>query len=103
MGAGEPRVAPLAGAEEPRRVEDLIESGAQIAGGLTATALRFLGHEYALVGAVGGVLIARAIKNVGADLQNRYLGPREQVRIGAVLAYGLVAIQREIDAGGQLR
>lgn len=79
---------------------ELVQSGAEIAGGVTGAAIGLMGGPAAsLGGAALGVVIGRALSKVGADIQRRLLGPREQTRIGAALAFATTRIASQIASG----
>ncbi|MFZ0770063.1 MAG: hypothetical protein WCA49_25155 [Candidatus Sulfotelmatobacter sp.] len=68
--------------------EELLRWGADIAGGAIGGAIGLVGGNLpgAIAGGAAGPLIARSLLRVGLDFHRRYLSPREQVRVGAVLA-----------------
>lgn len=88
-----------------KRVRLLIESGSEITGGVAGTAVGLLaaGPGGAIAGAVAGPLIAKALHEAGAELATRVLGPRGRMRVGATLGYAIVAVDRRLKAGDQLR
>jgi hypothetical protein len=87
------------------RVRDLIEGGAEIAGGAVGGALGFLasGPIGAAVLGAGGAGAAVALRHIGSEVSERLLGPREKVRIGGVLALAAARIQDRIKGGESLR
>ncbi len=83
---------------------ELVQSGAEIAGSITGAAIGLMGGPAgALGGAALGVVVGRALSKVGADIQRRLLGPREQTRIGAALAFATTRIANRVAAGHILR
>lgn len=75
--------------EEPksrRTLRALITGGAEIAGGAIGGALGFLaaGPAGAAALGAGGSVAGLALSHVGEDIADRFLGPREKVRIGGV-------------------
>ena len=54
----------------------------------------------AVVGAGAGVMLTRALKRLGAEWQERVLGPRQRLRAGAAFAFAAAEIKRRLDAGG---
>lgn len=83
---------------------ELIEGGSELAGAATGAALGLLGGPVAVVGgAVAGAAVGRVLKRVGADIKQRMLGPREEIRIGAAVAFAGDAIQQLVAAGRQPR
>ena len=94
--------------EEPKRrrtLRSLITGGAEIAGGAVGGALGFLaaGPAGAAAFSAGGTLAAMALSHVGEDIADRFLGPREKVRVGGVLALSAAKISERIEAGEQIR
>ena len=67
-------------------------------GAVTTGALALLGGTEGMVfGAVGGVTVSYVLKRVGADVQQRWLGPRQRVRVGAAFATAVGEISRRLD------
>ena len=83
----------------------IIAGGTEIAGGAVGGALGFLaaGPGGAAVLGAGGVLAANALKRVGQEVADRMLGPREKIRVGAVVAIAAMEIKGRIDKGEALR
>ncbi len=93
--------------DEPKKqksLRSLINSGTEIAGGAVGGALGFLagGPVGAAVLGAGGALAAIALGHVGEEIADRFLGPREKVRIGG-LALSAARIKDRIDAGEKIR
>jgi hypothetical protein len=86
---------------EAAAADELIGLGAEIVGGVAATAVGFLaaGPPGALAGAAAGPVLTHSLRRVGAEVRNRIMGPREQVRVGAALAYAVDAIRIRLEAG----
>lgn len=79
---------------------ELIDGGSELAGAASGAAIGLVGGPAgAFGGAVAGVAITRTLKRVGADLKQRWLGPREEVRIGAASAYAGATIRTFLEAG----
>lgn len=86
--------------KESEFARELIESGSDLAGAMTGAALGLLGGPVGVVGgAAAGVAIARVLKRVGADVKQRWLGPREEVRIGAAFTFTAAAIVQALNSG----
>lgn len=81
-------------------VRRLIDAGAEVAGGAIGGALGFLA-----AGPLGaaGAAAAAALKHIGEEASERLLGPREQVRVGGVLALIAAEVKARSDAGEPLR
>ena len=74
--------------ETDKLAAELIDSGSEFAGAAAGGALGLIGGPPGvLAGAAGGVAVTRVLKRVGAELQLRWLGPRQRERIGG--AYGV--------------
>lgn len=86
-------------------IRRLITAGAEIAGGAVGGALGFLagGPIGAAVMGAGGAAAAAALKHIGEEASERLLGPREQVRIGGVLAISAEEIRQRIEHGESVR
>ena len=85
-------------------VTELIEGGADLAGATMGGALGLIGGPPGVAaGAAGGVLVSRGLRRVGAELKRRILGPREEVRVGAALAFAGDYIKSRLDAGDEPR
>src|SRR4051794_15930672 len=84
---------------EANSVRALISGGAEIAGGAVGSALGFLAAGplgAALLGA-GGAAVAMTFRHIGQEASERLLGPREKVRVGAVLAIAAAEISERLS------
>lgn len=82
----------------------LVDAGSELAGAATAAAASLLGGAPELMGgAVGSVLLVRALKHVGREVGRRVLGPRQEARIGAALAFASEEIRARLESGEQVR
>lgn len=86
-------------------IRRLIDDGVEIAGGAAAAALGFLadGPLGAVVFGTLGAAAAVALKHIGEDVSERLLSPREQVRVGGVLAIAAGEISQRLERGEALR
>lgn len=86
-------------------IRKLIDGGAEIAGGIVGGALGFLagGPMGAAVGGAAGTAAALVLKHIGQEVSERLLGPREKVRVGAVLAIAAAEIGQRIENGESVR
>lgn len=83
---------------------ELIQSGSDIASAAVGATIGLIGTPVAAVGgAVAGVAIARTLKKVGSELKRRFLGPKEEKRIGATFAFAGQIISAGLSAGKKLR
>ena len=87
------------------RVRGLISNGTEIAGGAVGAALGFLatGPVGAAILGAGGIVAAKALKQMGEEVSERILGPREKVRVGGVLAIAASEIKNRIEHGERIR
>jgi len=86
-------------------VNELIDIGSEITGGAAGSIVGFLaaGPAGAVVGGASGPIITRVVKKIAAEIRQRFLGHREEVRIGATLTYAVKKIKEKIDNGQQVR
>ena len=91
------------------RLRDLINRGAQLAGGAAGPAAgtvigTFLaGPAGAAVGGAVGAAVTMAVKAIGQDLSLRVLSPREQARVGAVFTLAAAEIVERCRNGESVR
>jgi len=87
--------------EEFRSFEELLRAGTDIAGGAIGGAIGFVGGGLpgAVAGGAAGPLFARTFLSVGKDFHRRFLSPREQTRVGAVLALAVNKTSENIMRG----
>jgi len=90
-------------AKEP--VDSLIEVGSDIAGGIAGAALGFftIGPGGAVLGGAAAPLLTHTFRKVASEIKHRYLSPREEVRIGATIAFAVKKIQDNIAKGQHIR
>jgi hypothetical protein len=95
----------MANTDDTNQVKEFIEAGSEIAGSAAGAALGFLGGGApdAVGGAAAGPLITRSIRWAAAELNKRFLGPREEIRVGAVMAFAAEAVERRLKAGEKPR
>lgn len=86
-------------------IRRLINAGTEIAGGAVGGALGFFagGPLDAAVFGVLGAAAAVALKHIGEEVSERLLSPREQVRVGGVLAIAAGEISQRLERGETLR
>ena len=86
-------------------IEELIEAGSSIAGSATGAAIAILGGDpaSALAGSVAGSVLATGLKLLAQELRQRFLGPREEARLGAALAFAAERIQAKLEGGEKIR
>jgi hypothetical protein len=86
-------------------LEELIWTGSDVAGAAAGATIGLVigGPPGAIAGSASGPAIARVFRYVGAEFKNRVLGKREEVRIGAVIAFAGKKIQDNLEEGKQVR
>lgn len=91
--------------EQDEKVRDIVETGTDIAGATTGAAIGLLtgGPPGALVGAAAGPVAARTLRALAVEFRDRVLGPREEVRVGAVISFASTKIKEKLDADEQPR
>ncbi len=86
------------------RATALIEGGAELAGASIGAAVGLIGGPpMAVGGAAAGVLVSRALRQLGSEIQQRLLGPRQRVRVGAAFAIAAETIAGRLEAGERPR
>ena len=92
-------------AKKKNDIRDLIDSGVEIAGGAVGGALGFFAGGPVGATALGAaaVVAAKTLKSIGQEVSERLLGPRERVRVGAVLAIAAADINKRIVSGDKIR
>ena len=92
-------------AEDDNSAQELIDLSSEITGNAAVAAIGFLvaGPVGAMAGAFSGPAIAKTIKLVAKEINDRFLAKREKIRIGATLNYAAQKIQQRLDAGDQIR
>lgn len=86
-------------------IENVISLGADIAGNVISTSIGFLlaGPPGALIAAASGPVLSEAIKNGCLEIKDRYLAPREKIRIGAAAAFAISEIKSNLEGGKKIR
>lgn len=91
--------------EEKTKLKELISSGSEIAGAAVGGALGFVaaGPAGGAIAAAGGAMIGKAFNKIGAEIHDRFLGPREQVRVGATTAFAIEKIKEKLEDDNEPR
>lgn len=91
--------------DNSKYIEVLIKVGSDIAGGAVGGALGFLsaGPAGAAVFGASGPIITHLLCHIGAEIKDKILGKREQIRIGATLAFATQRIEEKLKNGEQVR
>lgn len=90
---------------DQKGVVELLGAGSEVAGGVAGAAIGVMaaGPVGGLIGGGVGPIVAYALKKLGNEIHRRLLSPREQQRIGGVIAYAVQRIKEKLDAGEQVR
>jgi hypothetical protein len=100
---------PELGDDEPneadsRRLRNLIESSSDLIGAVAGGAIGLVGGPVGSIGgAAAGVAITKTVRRVGVEVYDRLLIPRQQERVGAVLAVTLNDAQTRTKDGEKVR
>lgn len=91
--------------QETEAIQELIATGSEVAGGLAGSAIGLFvaGPPGALIGGAAAPLFTRTFRKVAVEVKSRFLGPREEVRIGGVLAFAAKRIEENLSKGQQVR
>lgn len=83
------------------KIENISSDSAEVlgnaAGGFIGAVLA--GPVGAVIGSVSGVLLTKAFKNVGEEIQERFLGPREKHRIEKVIEFAAEKLRVNHERG----
>lgn len=91
--------------EQEEKVEDIIQTGTDIAGATTGAAIGLLvgGPPGAIVGTAAGPAAARTLRGLAVEFRERVLGCREEVRVGATISFASAKINEKLENGQRLR
>jgi len=91
--------------EDIEKTKSLISTGAEIAGAAVAGAIGFFAAGPAGAAGAGtlGVIVAKAGAKLLGDIAERTLSDREKVRVGAAAAIAFDKIEKNSQAGQELR
>jgi hypothetical protein len=91
--------------EEESKLYRIISRGAELTGAGAGSLIGFLagGPVGAVIGGAAGPAVTWSLQKVGKDVAQRWLSPREEARIGAVLIYIHARIHWHIEVGHQIR
>lgn len=91
--------------EDEAPLKDFVALGSEIASGITGTTVGLViaGPPGALAGAAMGPVLQRVFLKLSRDLRDRFLSHREEVRIGATLAYAIEEAQTRVAQGELIR
>jgi hypothetical protein len=94
--------------KQDRRIdalEEFIGVASAMAGGLVGGTIGLVaaGPAGALAGGPAGTAVAFSLRKVATELRQRFLSPRERVRIGTVFSYAIEKIERNLAGGLEIR
>jgi hypothetical protein len=89
-------------AEDNRReVSEVVETVSAVGGALAGTAVTLVAGPF--VGSASGEAVARVLLRVGHEVEQRFLAPRQERRIGQAFQAATEAAQTELEAGKDIR
>ena len=91
--------------EDKKNLQQLFDSYAEIVGSGIGGVLGFLAGDpiAATFGSAVGPVVAGMLKNIGQEFSKRQLSPREDYRVGKVLAIAALEIHQRLETGENLR
>jgi hypothetical protein len=89
------------GESEEREPSELVETASAVGGALAGTALTLVAGPF--VGSAGGEAVARVMLHVGAEIERRLLGPRQEKRIASAYEAAAVEVGQQLEAGNSIR
>lgn len=86
-------------------IKDIIETGSEISGGIGGAIIGGLlaGPAGVVIGGASGPIITKVFKSIGTEIKERYLSPREGIRIGAAYTFAINKIKENESNGQSLR
>jgi len=92
-------------AKQDLAIKELIAVGSEITGSIAGGIIGLLttGPVGAIFGSASVPFLTRTIKKISHEVQDKFLGHREEVRIGATLTYALDKIKIKIENGENTR
>lgn len=90
---------------DQKGIVELLGAGSEIVGGVAGAAVGLMvaGPAGGIAGGGIGPGITYALKKLGNEVYRRFLAPREQQRIGGVIAFGVKRIKEKLDSGEKVR
>ena len=98
-----PTMSPTSTEPPLSKLRQLIESGTNVVGSTAAAALSVVSGSAELGVALTAIGATGIYQKVGSEIADRWLAPREQARIGGVLALSVELLKSELDRGRTLR
>jgi hypothetical protein len=93
----------LADVAEEKRAEasEIVETVSAVGGALAGTAVTLVAGPF--VGSASGEAVARVLLRVGHEVEQRFLAPRQERRIGEAFQAATEAAQKALEAGEEIR
>lgn len=88
-------------AETRQEGSELVETASAVGGALAGTAVTLVAGPF--VGSAAGEAIARVLLRVGAEIERRLLGPRQEARIAEAYEVAAAEIASQLEDGAVLR
>jgi len=84
---------------------EIADTGADTAGAATGATVGILfgGPGGAVVGATIGPPLAHAFRKIGAEINSRYISPKEDERVASALTYAIERAEQKIEDGEEIR
>lgn len=91
--------------EDIEAIEDFVNLAKDMTGRAAGAAFGFIvgGLPGAMMGSASVPVIQRLFKELGGDLKERMLAPREKVKIGLAITFAADKIRSNLESGQQLR
>lgn len=86
-------------------IKDLIQTGSELTGSIAGSVLGTIiaGVPGAIIGGASGVIVSKVFTKVGLEIKKRFLGNREEIRIGATYTFAISRIDERLKNGENLR
>lgn len=86
-------------------IPEIIQTGYEVGGNVGSAIIGGLlaGPAGIVIGAASGPILTKLFTKVGAELKERYLGNREESRVGFTYATGYHKLKSRLEAGDELR
>lgn len=86
-------------------LSEIANTGADTAGAATGATLGMLlgGPGGAVAGAAVGPPLSHAFRKIGAEINSRYISPREDERVASALTYAIERAEKKIEEGEEIR
>ena len=94
---------------DAKRIKKLVDAGIGvvpgIGGNVAGSVVGFLvgGAAGAVAGGALGAIVSQGLTRIGREFTERVLAPREEARVGGVLALAAILIRQRLESGEQVR